>query len=206
MLFRIAGAAFTLVMTLTVLVPRVEGPSARSHQPPALGYYDSATPLRFEPNLGQWDRPARFVAEGPGRAFSVAPDGAELSLRGGQRLRMRLVGANGGLRMRGLEKLAGKTNYFVGDDPGRWRTGVPGYAKVTSEGIYPGVDLIFQGESGGLRYDFIVAPGADPSVIAMEFDGAHSLRVDEAGDLVLETAAGEVRQRRPVLYQELRRL
>jgi hypothetical protein len=205
MSFRIAGSALTLVISFTVLVPRVDGPPVTDPSP-VLGHHASAKPLRFEPNLGQWDGPAKFVADGPGRVFSLAPDGAELALRGGQRVRMRLAGADGSRRMRGLEELAGKTHYFMGDDPGRWRSGVSGYAKVTSDEIYPGVDLVFQGESGTLRYDFIVDPGADPNVIAMEFDGADSLRVDEAGDLVFQTAAGEVRQRRPTLYQDVRRV
>lgn len=205
MLFRSAVSALTLVIMITV-VPHLEGPSVISNPAPVLASHAAALPLRFEPNLGQWDRPARFVAEGPGRVFSLAPEGAELALQGGQRLRMRLAGAGGSRRMRGLEELAGKTHYFLGDDPGRWRTGVPGYARVTSDEIYPGVDLVFQGQSGTLRYDFIVDPGADPSMIAMEFDGADSLRVDDAGDLVFETAAGEIRQRRPILYQDVRRV
>lgn len=98
----------------------------------------------------------------------------------------------------------GKTHYFAGSDARRWRTNVPGYAKVVYKGLYSGVDVVFQGDQGSLRYDFVVAPGTDPGKIGVEFEGARGLRVDQSGDLLIETAAGEMRQRRPTLYQEER--
>src|SRR5438105_14081939 len=45
-------------------------------------------------------------------------------------LRMKLVGANQAAKVTALEELPGKTNYFVGNDPKRWRTDVPTYGKV----------------------------------------------------------------------------
>jgi hypothetical protein len=65
------------------------------------------------------------------------------------------------------------------------------------------VDLVFYGRSQRLEYDFIVAPGANPGEIRLEFDGAEGIRVDSHGDLVVKTAAGEVRQHRPAVYQEV---
>ena len=52
-------------------------------------------------------------------------------------------------------------------------------------------------------YDFVVRPGADPSLIALGFQGADKLEVDAQGDLVLHTSAGAIRQRKPVIYQEV---
>ena len=70
--------------------------------------------------------------------------------------------------MTGAEELPGKANYFLGNDPSKWRTNVPTYAKVRYESVYPGVDLVYYGTQGGeLEYDFIVAPGADPNAIAL---------------------------------------
>ncbi len=48
----------------------------------------------------------------------------------------------------------------------------------------------------------MVAPGADVSAIQVEYEGVESMRVDRDGDLVLKTAGGELRQKRPVAYQE----
>ena len=117
-------------------------------------------------------------------------------------LRMELVGANRAPRTVGLEELAGKSNYFSGSDPKRWRAGIPTYAKVKYEGVYPGVDLVYYGKDRQLEYDFVIAPHADPKSIRLDFSGADNVTVDDRGDLVLETAGGQVRMRKPVIYQE----
>jgi hypothetical protein len=118
-------------------------------------------------------------------------------------LRMKLVGANPAPKISGVDELPGKSNYFIGNDPKKWRTNVPTYAKVNYQRVYPGVDLVYHGTQGKLEYDFVVAPGADPGVIRLSFEGADRLELDSQGDLVLRTAAGELRQHKPVVYQEV---
>ena len=130
-------------------------------------------------------------------------------------LRMRLVGANPGAAVTGEDQLPGKSNYFIGNDPKKWRTNVPNYARVKYAGVYPGVDLVYYGNQGGqLEYDFVVAPDADPSVIALEVAAGLSLhpssenggaepplQIASDGDLVVKTDGGEVRFHKPVVYQ-----
>jgi hypothetical protein len=82
-------------------------------------------------------------------------------------LRMSLAGSNPHAKVSGLEELPGKSNYFIGNDPKKWRTNVPTYGKVKYEGVYRGVDLVYYGNQGRLEYDFVVAPGADPSSIQL---------------------------------------
>jgi hypothetical protein len=104
-------------------------------------------------------------------------------------LRMRLVGANAKATVTGAEELPGKSNYFIGNDPKKWRTNVSSYARVKYEGVYPGVDLVYYGNQRQLEYDFVVAPGADPNRIRLSFAGAEGMRVDAAsGDLVHRSA------------------
>jgi beta-propeller repeat-containing protein/CARDB protein len=117
-------------------------------------------------------------------------------------LKMRLVGGNAAPEVSGEAELPGKVHYYLGDDPTKWRTNVPTYGQVRYDQVYPGIDLVYYGQGQELEYDFIVAPGADPRSIALAFEGAESLRVDQHGELVLETPAGEVRQRKPIIYQE----
>ena len=83
-------------------------------------------------------------------------------------LRMKLVGANPQAKVTGLEELPGKSNYFMGNDPKKWRTNVPNYAKVKYAKVYPGVDLVYYGNQGNLEYDFVVSPGANPGRIVLE--------------------------------------
>ncbi|MBI4468528.1 MAG: SBBP repeat-containing protein [Acidobacteria bacterium] len=118
-------------------------------------------------------------------------------------LRMKLAGANPQSEVVGGNELPGKVNYFIGNDPARWHTLIPTYARVQYREVYPGIDLVYHGDQGQLEYEFMVAPGADPSRIALEFRGAKGLAIDARGDLVLQMADGrEFRQRRPVIYQE----
>jgi hypothetical protein len=125
-------------------------------------------------------------------------------------LRMKLIGANPHARVTGLDELPGKTNYFIGSDPKKWRTNIPNYAKVKYQDIYPGIDLVYYGSQRELEYDFVVAPGADPSAIALEIVGEGSglpraaggrPYIAENGDLVITIDAGAVRFHRPVVYQ-----
>ncbi len=82
-------------------------------------------------------------------------------------LRMKLVGANQAAKVAALDELPGKSNYFIGNDPKKWRTGVPTYGKVKYEGVYPGIDLVYYGNQRQLEYDFVVAPGANPKAITL---------------------------------------
>src|SRR5262249_42745719 len=84
-----------------------------------------------------------------------------------------------------------------------WRTNVPTYGKVRYDAVYPGIDLVYYGNGRQLEYDFAVAPGADPGVIELDFEGVGAIEVEAGGDLVFRTGGGELRLRRPVIYQEV---
>ena len=77
------------------------------------------------------------------------------------------------------------------------------YSKVRYRGLYRGIDLIFYGNQEQLEYDLVVAPGANPNRIKMSFAGAEKITIDDKGDLVLSTSAGNVIQKKPVAYQEV---
>jgi hypothetical protein len=105
------------------------------------------------------------------RAEAKEPD-AKANKHTSATLRMKLVGANEQPRISGLDEQVGRSNYFLGNDPGQWKTDVPNYGKVRYESVYPGVDMIYYGNQRQLEYDFVVAPGADPKRIRLSFAGA----------------------------------
>jgi hypothetical protein len=166
-------------------------------------------PLGFEANAGQIDRQVKFVSRGQGFALFLTDAEAVLSLRKNDRqtppavLRMRLDGANQTPEVVGQNELAGKSNYFVGDNPNEWKTDVPNYSRVHYKEVYPGIDQIFYGNGRELEYDFIVAPEAEPNIIALDFTGAEKLEIDANGDLILNVGGEQIRQQRPVVYQEI---
>ncbi|PLS75851.1 MAG: hypothetical protein CYG61_04710 [Actinobacteria bacterium] len=193
------------------------GNSAPPPQKPAPQEAYGNLPLSFEANHGQTDPQVKFLTRGANGTLFLTADQAVLSLtkRGrdlpsGEKapaqdavVRMKVVGANPDPQVSGGRALPGKVNHLIGSDPAKWQTNVPTYREVRYNGVYPGVDLLYYGKQGSLEYDFIVAPGADPSVIRLDFDGAQGMGIDKRGDLVVQTVAGEVRHHKPVLYQRV---
>ncbi|MBV8516195.1 MAG: SBBP repeat-containing protein [Acidobacteria bacterium] len=159
-------------------------------------------PLVFEANRGQADPEVRFLSRGQGYSVFFTQREAIVKLDGAA-VRWRLSGANATPRIAGEEPLATKTNYFHGNDASQWHTGVPNYGRVRYESVYPGIDLLYHGNRQRLEYDFVLAPGANARQIRMAFDGARALHLAPNGDLVLQTAAGDLVQPRPDVYQDI---
>jgi len=160
-------------------------------------------PLRFEANQGQWDSQVRYRARSGGFRLSLTQSGpvVDFAGAGAPRLEMALAGSNPAPVMEGLDPMAARTDYFIGPRAG-WQTGVANYARVRYRAVYPGVDVVYYGRQNRLEYDFVLAPGADPGAIRMQFRGAEGLRITAAGDLAVQTAAGELIQQCPAIYQE----
>jgi len=165
-------------------------------------------PLSFERNEGQTAAEVAYLSRGRGITLFLTPSEAVLALRGSQKdakravLRFRMLGANAAPATAGEEPLQGTVSYFRGNDRSRWRTGVRTFRRVRYDDVWPGIDLVWHGTQSALEYDFIVDPGVDPSRIHLRVDGAKRLRLDGGGNLIAETAAGDVIQHAPVLYQE----
>ncbi len=113
---------------------------------------------------------------------------------------MKLAGANSQAKISGAQTLPGRVNYFLGNNPAHWTQGVDTFGRVSYRQIYGGIDLVYYGTQRQLEYDFVVAPGADPGRIALDFSGAKPM-VDRDGDLVLTLDGEPLRFRRPVVYQ-----
>ena len=205
------------VLGLAVSVPVFALPAER----PAMQLTPHQLPLTFEANQGQTDARVDFLARGQGYTLFLTPNEAVFALtaqRGGSKrsgngrepdapqssgsvMRMQLVGGASDPEVQGLEELPGKIHYFRGNDPAHWRTNVRAYQRVKYTSVYPGVDLIYYGRPQQLEYDFIVAPGADPSAIELAFTGVAETTVNARGDLELRTTGGPLRFQRPVIYQ-----
>jgi hypothetical protein len=169
-------------------------------------------PMSFEPNQGQTDSEVKFLARSAGYALFLTGNEAVLRFQNKHAgngdsmdpsvLRMKLENTNAKSKVTGLSELPGKSNYFIGNNPEKWRADMPNYAQVKYESIYPGVDLIYYSTHGRqLEFDFVVAAGADPRQIKLGFADVNELKLDAAGDLVMGTNERQVRMHRPVVYQ-----
>jgi hypothetical protein len=157
-------------------------------------------PMAFEANVGQTDPQVRFVSRGPAYTLFLTAHDAVLA-HGRDVIRLAFRGASAHPRVVPVDRLPGGMNYLIGNDPSAWRKGVAAYAKVRYEELYPGIDLIFYGNDRQLEYDLIVKPGADTRKIRVALTGARGLKTTDDGDLVARTDNGEIRFRRPVIYQ-----
>jgi hypothetical protein len=180
-------------------------------------------PLSFEANKGQSDPRVKFLSRGSGYSLFLTDRAAVLSLTKGNAatqgkptpgmrgspakppktdlVRMELVGASHLASVKGVDPLPGRANYFIGNDPAKWHANVPTYAKVKYQGVYPGIDLVYYGNQRQLEYDFIVAPGADPKSIRLQFSDATRLKLTKDGDLQIAANDGEIAFHNPVVYQ-----
>lgn len=91
-------------------------------------------------------------------------------------------------------------NYYLGNDPEKWASKVPLFAKITQHNLYPGIDLTYYSMDGYLKYDFIVSPGAQPQQIKLSYEGLDKIKI-KSGNLILQTSLGQIVEEKPFAYQ-----
>ncbi len=189
-------------------------------------------PLFFEESGGQSDGPVKFVSYGRGYSMLLTPAEAIVMLKAAKplpqrnaargsedrqhddakgllagktssaMLRMKFSGAAKDPKIAGMASLPGRSNYFIGNDPLKWRAEIPHYSRVKYHDLYPGIDLVFYGNQRQLEYDFVVDRGMDPGAIQLKFEGADRLEVDGQGNLIFHMPGGaQVTLRKPAMYQ-----
>src|SRR5271163_1296242 len=177
-------------------------------------------PLYFEENRGQVDSSVRFVSRSGQTSIFLTDDAAVFSLVGGRlhqrarssariddtrltqsAVRVRLAGANEHPEVEGLEPLAGRVNYLIGDKR-NWHTDIPTFGRVRFHDVYPGIDLVYYGTPSALEYDLIAAPGADTSKIKFAIEGPATTTLTASGDIVVNTTSGTIRLAKPRNYQQ----
>ena len=156
--------------------------------------------LRFEPMSPGTSSADGYRARGTGYDVVVDRNAVTFGFKN-VLVSMRLTGATAATRLTAADRLPGVTNYLIGDRT-QWVRGVAAYGRIVREGTYPGIDMVLRGDDGAFAYDFLVRPGAKPNAIKIHFDGVSGIRLDDRGDLILTTAAGEITHRRPVAYQD----
>jgi len=219
----------TGVVTPTAPVPdngsdttAVTGPITASMQ----GRY-AALGMAFERNDGQTDGQVRFLAHGHGYTVFLTASDAVLALVKPRPpvplhtlveqqdagtlpltptqetvLRLHFVGANAAVKLSAEDPLSSTASYVVGRDPTAWHASIATYQRIVYHDIYPGIDLAYHG-AHDLEYDWLLAPGADPSLIQFSLEGAQGLALDTQGNVLARTAVGLLRQTVPAAYQDV---
>ncbi len=178
-------------------------------------------PLAFERNVGQTDSRVKYLSRGKGYTLHITPNEAVLTMRrtaspdtankhkrpstptstSSTTVKMKLLGSNPNPKEMTSNKLLGVTNYFIGKDKSKWKTGVSNFGKVGFQNVYEGIDLVYYGNQRNLEYDFVVQPNASPSSIRFKFTGANTLKQTAHGDLTVNTDKGNLTWHAPIAYQ-----
>ncbi|MEW6741250.1 MAG: hypothetical protein AB1486_00700 [Planctomycetota bacterium] len=162
-------------------------------------------PLYFIENQGQVDERVAYYIKGTDKTLYFTTEGVTFSLENKDQrwtVKLEFVGANAAVVPRGEEKQQAIFSYFKGK-PEEWMTGCPTYAKVVYEDLWPGTDLVYHGTVNRLKYEFIVAPGADPGQIRLAYRGATSVAVSDTGTLEVRTPIASFEDASPIAFQEI---
>jgi uncharacterized repeat protein (TIGR01451 family) len=166
----------------------------------------AAQPLTFEQNLGQQADRFDYLAAGHGYRVGLAPGGVTLALADRRLataiLDVTLHGGRADAVAEPLDVRPAVASYYRGNDRARWISGASTHGRVKYAGVYEGIDVVYYGNQRRLQYDFHVAPGADPAVIALKIDGASDVSVTPAGRLRMAVGDRVIEQDKPFTYQE----
>ena len=177
--------------------------------------------ISFSENLGQWESRVLFRSQMRGTTLFVERDCFTLVVQHPDNenlhhpaihnskfknqnyrthaYRIRFEGCSTGT-VEGTDKDAGHENYFIGNDPSRWRSGVGTYRSLLYHDLYDGVDMKVYSATNAMKYDFIVHPGADPSEIRIGYEGIDGIKI-QRGNLIVQTSVLDIVELKPYAYQ-----
>jgi gliding motility-associated-like protein len=152
-----------------------------------------ADPVSGLPGLGNKDNAS--IEEG----ISSINQPAELMMRS-HAYRVSFLGSSSNAKFLPSKPTGNESNYFIGNDPSYWKTDVKSFGEVVLDELYPGIDIRYYSGNEKIKYDLLLAPGADASKIKLQYAGVNGLRVKN-GELIIKTTVGEVKEFKPIAYQ-----
>jgi hypothetical protein len=117
-------------------------------------------------------------------------------------VKLDFVGANPNPKITAGDKTPAVVSYFKGPKE-NWKTGLSTYGSIVYSDLWPGIDLVYSGTANRLKYSFLVKPGADPARVRLAYRGVKGVRLNEAGQLEVETPVGGFKDDTPYAYQEV---
>ncbi len=178
----------------------------------------AARPLYFEVNQGQAPTEVKYVSRGADYTLYLTSTSAQITLHSRQdvdasvqrraTVQITPVGidvtaSKPRAKLRGVDRLPGKSHYFTDNRSEHWVTGIEHFRKVVYSQIYPGIDMQFRSDSGRIEFDFLLEPSTDPERVRLKITGADHLKLDAAGNLRLSVDERELILRAPRSFQDI---
>ncbi len=185
--------------------------------------------IEFVENRGQWDEKVKFKGDVPAGAFYIRSNGFTVlqhnvsdlekvykilhnHSENGKLMNMEenfnlrshafhvdFIGANKNLILVPDKSTNSYNNYFIGNDPSKWASNCQIYQAVTVKDVYPGIDVRYYTNQGGMKYDIIARPGSDISKIALKYEGVDKLDVKNQ-ELSIATSVGKMKENIPYSF------
>ncbi len=171
-------------------------------------------------NAGQWQRPVEFKADLKAGAVFFEPSALafllsrpeDLSHEGLQSgnpvhnhgLHLEYIGANPQCLPEGEIEVLSTRNYFLGNDPQNWVSGVKGFQKILYRDLYPGIDVIWEASEGHLKYTLEAQADADLSQFKWSYKGADSIKLSPSGLVQIYTSTRVITEQKPIAWQIIR--
>ncbi len=165
-------------------------------------------------NEGQWDQRALFSAPGYFGTTWITKDGELLHVVVKKEeckekacpskswvISERWVGGKV-QAIKGEEELQTKVSYFIGNDPSKHRSGLSTYRYVSLGEVWSGIEVKLKATQKTVEKLFYVKPGADPSKIVVQVDGAKGLKLSKDGEIIIQTGLGDLKLSKPIAWQE----
>ena len=181
------------------------GQDASPAKPSLLKTSFGKLPIYFIENRGLYPEEVKFYIQGADKTLFFTSQGITFRLKGIDHdwvVKLEFVGANPDVIPRGEDKQQAVFSYFKGSEKD-WKTGLKTYAKVVYEELWPGIDLVYRGTVNKLKYEFIVAPGADPKKVRLRYQGVDKLTITKEGALRVSTPEGGFEDAPPAAWQDV---
>jgi Beta-propeller repeat len=158
---------------------------------------DGMTLVQTEQRHAEKSSKGRLEKASFGRGVPQAPDPASRWV-----VKLDFLGANPNPKITAGDRLPAVVSYFKGPKE-NWKTGLSTYGSIVYSDLWPGIDLVYSGASNRLKYTFLVKPGADPARVRLAYRGVERVKVNDAGQLEIETPSGVLQDDKPFAYQEV---
>ena len=179
---------------------------------------------QFIPNGGQWLSKVKYRAEVPGgllffeqskltynfihpvdkekiHGHASRINEADTSIRF-HAFEMSFLNANEKAKIESASTSSDKFNFYIGNDQRRWASNLSSYRTLNYHQIFEGIDFLFYASEKGLKYDFIVHPGANPSLVKWKYNGANKYFI-ENNELKINLSFSQIIEQKPYAYQEI---
>ena len=158
---------------------------------------DGMTLVQTEQRHGEKGSKGKLEKASLGRGIPQTPDPVSRWV-----VKLDFVGANPNPKITAADKLPAVVSYFKGPKE-NWKAGLSTYGSIVYSDLWPGIDLVYSGTANRLKYTFLVKPGADPAQVRLAYRGVRGIRLNDAGQLEVETPAGVLQDDKPYAYQEV---